>query len=474
MLDISRHNAVEYFDWPAIRDYGVKGVIIRIGGRGVVQHELYDDVSFYQHYLGAKSAGLHVGVYFFSYALTEAEATEEAQMTVNILRSCKAELDMPVYIDIEDYTESDYTDRQHERAGKAACTKVVDAFCRTVKEAGYYPGVYCNKYFAEELLDDSVFEGRSLWLAHYAQECGYKANKVSMWQYSNTGKVDGYSGKNLDVNRCYVNYPAVIAGKIAYYEHGQTVELPPDAPDWVVTIPPTCTSNGAESIIVNGNEYEQRIVSARHGNGISYVLPGTQASFHAGRYVSQDDLPEDCCRQDSKEYDDTLEQARRSGGMLLRRCEICGEILSVERFSSGSCDHVYREKTTTAATCTSEGTAESVCEKCGFTGIERVTGVTEHVPGAIRYCEGTGGNQPYYGQFCCVCQQRVFASFNFIPGDVNGDLKTDAEDARLTLRYSVNLETIRSIYLKNADFNADGVIDPADARLILRRAVNLE
>ena len=476
VLDISRHNAVEYFDWPALRDAGVMGVIIRVGGRGVVQHELYDDVSFYQHYLGAKSVGLHVGAYFFSYALTEAEAVEEAQRTVDVLRSCRAELDMPVYIDIEDYTESDYTDNQHERAGKAACTKVVDAFCNTVKEAGYYPGVYCNKYFAEYLLEDSVFEGRSLWMAHYASECGYRENTVSMWQYTGTGTIDGYAGKYIDKNRCYVNYPAVISGQISYYEHGQTYVPPATAgmPDRITTIRPTCTQNGAESLVKDGTEYEQRILNAQHGQACAYVCEGDYALPAAGQCLAASELPEGCVKEGNDGYSEALAQARKDGGCRFTRCGTCGEVLNTEYYFPSSCDHVFEEEVVTVPTCKNEGLSRSVCTKCGKVGAEKILGKADHLPGELRYCPEENGNQPYYGQFCCVCQQRLFASFNFIPGDVDGNLKTDSYDARLALRHATRLEQIGFIYLKNADFNKDGAIDPADARLILRRAVNLE
>ena len=475
VLDISRHNAVENFDWPAIRDAGVKGVIIRVGGRGVVQHELYDDVSFYQHYLGAKAAGLHIGAYFFSYALTEAEAKEEAQMTINILRACKAEIDMPVYIDIEDYVEADYFDDQHIRAGKTVCTKVVNAFCDTVKAAGYYPGIYCNKFFAETLLNESVFNGRSLWLAHYAEECGYDKTPVDMWQYSSSGKVKGYSGQNLDVNHCYVNYPALISGKITTTEkEQQTVAPKKDNLDWVTTQPPACWKDGTESVMKDGAVYQQRIVRGGHTEETEYVFVGKNTALHAGQTFSPEKTKGTFYKKGDAQYDNAVTKIANNDGCRFTCCEKCGEILKIENSTHSDCKHDFKEHTVTVATCAVEGLTKTVCSKCGFTARETVIKRTEHTPGAMRYNDGTDGSDPFYSQFCTVCRERVYTSYNFIPGDVDGDLMTTAQDARLALRHSTKLEEIPYIYLKNADFNHDGVIDPGDARLILRRSVNLE
>ena len=472
VIDISRHNAVEYFDWPAVKKSGVEGVIIRVGGRGYgLQHDLYDDVAFYQHYTGAKAAGLHIGAYFFSYALNEEQAEEEAQMTINILRSCRADLDMPVYIDIEDYAESDYTDDQHVRAGKAVCTKVVDTFCNTIQKAGYYPGVYCNKFFAQTLLDQSVFTGRALWIAHYAAECGYKDTPVGMWQYSSTGHVDGYAGKNLDVNRCYVNYPAVISGRISV----QTpVATPADGREWITTKGSACTEQKTENIFSNGVLYEQHTGCSGHSAAVGYVMTGDVGALHAGRLISFADVPDNCRSENDARYQSTLDQAIQNGGCRFKCCGSCGEILTAEFYAPSDCRHSFTETIISGATCTAEGRQKTVCERCGFVRQESVITQTEHTPGDMYYREEENGGRPYYARFCCVCQQRLFASYDFIPGDVNGDFKTDAADARLTLRCATNLETISYIYLKNADFDRDDQITPADARLILRRSVNLE
>lgn len=495
VIDISRHNAVKNFNWSVMKAAGLQGVILRIGGRGVLQHDLYDDVAFFEHYQRAKAAGLHIGAYFFSYALTEAEAKEEAQMTINILRSCNAKLDMPVYIDIEDYVESDYTDDQHERAGKAVCTKVVDTFCNTIKAAGYYPGVYCNKNFAEKLLDKSVFTGRSLWIAHYASVCGYTQSTVNMWQYTNSGTVNGYSsgGKNLpiDMNRCYVNYPGIIAGTISETAHtnpnptpGKNEETttnsnvadktPTVQRNWEVTKAPTCTEDGVESIFEGSQVYMKRSVRATHAEGVNAVLRDNSVTLTAGQIYDLKSNTDKYYDEKSEFYNARCSTVKADGGCMFRYCPTCGEILNVDFYYKTSCRHEYQEQTVNAATCTKEGVKKTVCGKCGKTGSETVLQRSEHTTGAMQYYEATDSSPSYYGILCGLCKNLMYASYNMIAGDVDGNFKVEAADARLTLRHAIGLEQISMEYQKNADYDKNGSIEPEDARRILRKSVNLE
>ena len=489
VIDISRHNAVGNFNWSAIKAAGVMGVILRVGGRGYgSDKQLYDDVAFYQHYTRAKAAGLHIGAYFYSYALTEAQAKEEAQLTIDLLRSYNAKLDMPVYIDIEDYVEDDYTDNQHARAGKAACTKVVDTFCKAIKNAGYYPGVYCNKNFAENLLDKSVFEGRALWIAHYASVCGYTQSKVGMWQYTSSGKVNGYSGQYLDMNICYVNYPAVIAGTVSHTNPNPTPaggeEKQPDTNvadptptvqrNWELTKAPTCTEDGVESIFEGATVYMKRSVAAAHGEAVNCVLRTADETLQAGQVYDLQKNADKYYDETSPYYQAKCSDARNNGGCLFSYCSDCGEILKVDYYYKSGCSHDYQAQVISAASCTKEGVTKTVCSKCGKTGSEYVAERTEHTSGDMQYYEGTSGAPSYYGILCSKCSHLMYASYNFIAGDVDGNMKVDSADARLTLRHAIGLEQISTEYRRNADYNSDGVIDPADARLILRKSVNLE
>ncbi len=498
VIDISRHNAVGNFNWNAIKAAGVMGVIIRVGGRGYGSAKsLYDDTAFYQHYTGAKNAGLHVGAYFFSYALNTAQAKEEAQMTINILRSCNAKLDMPVFIDIEDYAESDYVDTQHQKAGRAACSTVVNTFCDTVKNAGYYPGVYCNKNFAENLLDQSVFTSdRALWIAHYASACGYTRNTVHMWQYTGTGKVSGYSGTYLDMNRCYVNFPLLISGGgtinpqhttpnptpgVSETTTAKPVTPPVTEPpkpvvkrEWETTQAPTCTEDGMASLFEGTRLFAKRSLSVAHSNPVNCVLRDETAIPGAGETFDLNANKDRFYSEANSFYLTKCAEVNANGGCRFQYCPDCNEILQVNFYYKSSCSHAYAEQVVSEPTCDREGVGKTVCAKCGKTGSEYVIPREEHTPGAMTYMESTQASPACYGILCSVCGRLTYASYNVLAGDVDGDMEVTAADARLTLRHTVSLEQIAEEYLLNADFNNDGSIEAEDARLILRKAVNLD
>ncbi|MBE6717523.1 MAG: CHAP domain-containing protein [Ruminococcaceae bacterium] len=206
VMDISQWNAPSELNWTKLKAEGVKGVIIRIGGRGSSgEKSIYADDSFLQHYKAAKAAGMHVGVYFFSYALSKAEAIAEAQYTVDTLKKNNCVLDLPVYIDMEDLPG----DTQHITAGKTVCSMVIDEFCKTVENAGYYAGIYTNLDFARNLINHDLFEGRSAWIAQWGPDVCTFNGRVDMWQYTENGKLDG-AACDLDLNRMYIDYPALI------------------------------------------------------------------------------------------------------------------------------------------------------------------------------------------------------------------------------------------------------------------------
>lgn len=206
VVDISQWNAPSELDWTKLKAAGVQGVIMRIGGRGASgEKKIYADVSFVEHYNAAKAAGLHIGVYFFSYALTKDEAIAEAQYTVDTLKANNCILDLPVYIDMEDLPG----DSQHMDAGKTVCSMVLDEFCNVIENAGYYAGIYTNLSFARELINKEIFEGRSAWVAQWGPDVCTHNGRVDMWQYTENGKLDG-AKCDLDLNRLYIDYPSII------------------------------------------------------------------------------------------------------------------------------------------------------------------------------------------------------------------------------------------------------------------------
>lgn len=190
-IDVSRYQG--QIDWQQVKAAGVEFVMIRAGFRGYGQAGVMGEDAMAQvNYQGAKEAGLKVGCYFFSQAITVEEAVEEAEYVMDII--AQWELDMPLVYDWE-CLAADYRTMGVDARLLTDCTK---AFCDTVKLAGYEPMVYFNpnQSYKEMYLEELTDYG--FWLAMYSDEMDYPY-KVDMWQYTNEGTVPGITGK-VDIN----------------------------------------------------------------------------------------------------------------------------------------------------------------------------------------------------------------------------------------------------------------------------------
>lgn len=150
----------------------------------------------------AKSNGVPVGVYWYSYATTPDEARKEAAVCLSVIKGKTFEY--PVYFDIEEPSVL--------AKGKAACTAIAKAFLETVEKAGYFVGIYSSKSHLESCFTEELRTRYAVWVAHYGVEKTTYHGQCGIWQKSSTGKVYGISG-NVDVNECYVDYPAAIKKK---------------------------------------------------------------------------------------------------------------------------------------------------------------------------------------------------------------------------------------------------------------------
>lgn len=191
-IDVSKFQSS--INWQKVKNAGINFVIIRCGYRGYGSGVLVQDPMFASHITGAKAAGLRVGIYFFSQAISKAEAVEEASMAVKLARQYG--INMPIAID------SEYANGGAGRAdglSKLARTDITIAFCNTVANAGYKPMVYASKSWFSDHLDVSRFPSSyRIWVAHYAKTCGY-TGRYDIWQNTSKGSVDGVKG-NVDMN----------------------------------------------------------------------------------------------------------------------------------------------------------------------------------------------------------------------------------------------------------------------------------
>jgi GH25 family lysozyme M1 (1,4-beta-N-acetylmuramidase) len=188
-IDVSKYQ--QNVDWEIVADSGISFVMIRIGGRGYGQAgNLYTDELAQSHYQGARAAGLKVGAYFFSQAISVEEAREEAQYAMEL--TADWQLDMPIVFDWEYVSDTART----ANTDAETVTACAAAFCDTILTAGKQPMIYVrpelNKLHLEQL---AAYDH---WVAWYSDTMDY-TNEFAMWQYTKTGKVPGISG-NVDIN----------------------------------------------------------------------------------------------------------------------------------------------------------------------------------------------------------------------------------------------------------------------------------
>ena len=196
-IDVSKYQS--NIDWNKVKKAGVNFVIIRIGYRGYgASGTLVQDPMFEEHFTNARNAGLKVGVYFFTQAVTEDEAREEAQGCNWVLNGRK--LDYPIYYDTEASTSPNGTGRA-DGLGKEDRTKCAIAFCEEVKSLGYKPGVYASTTWFRKRVDLAALRKYTIWNAHY----GVSSSPIDcdMWQGTEKARINGYSGE-LDANISYM------------------------------------------------------------------------------------------------------------------------------------------------------------------------------------------------------------------------------------------------------------------------------
>lgn len=195
-IDVSKHN--NKIDWESVKAAGVDFVIIRCGYRGSKSGYLVEDPRFKENIEGAQAAGLKVGIYFFTQAITEVEAVEEASMVLTLCREYK--LALPIFID----TEGAGGGGRADQLDKETRTKVCRAFCRTIDNNGFHAGVYASKSWFENNVDATQFQDYYIWLAQYSRQTTYGGH-YDLWQYTSSGTINGITTR-VDLDMCYTNF----------------------------------------------------------------------------------------------------------------------------------------------------------------------------------------------------------------------------------------------------------------------------
>lgn len=179
-------------DWAAVKSDNVKFAVLRCG-YGQDQTD-QDDSRFDEYAAACEQYDIPYGAYLFCYARNATEAAGEAQHALRLLEG--KNLTLPIFLDMEDSS-------WQGNLSPSTCAEIATVFCETLSEAGYKVGVYANLYWWNEKLTDDCFDQWYRWVAQYNTTCDYEGT-FHMWQYSETGSVDGIDSK-VDMNYCYLD-----------------------------------------------------------------------------------------------------------------------------------------------------------------------------------------------------------------------------------------------------------------------------
>ncbi len=191
-IDVSSYQGE--IDWQQVAGDGVEFAIIRLGIRGYgSEGRLVLDEYFVRNIEGATAAGIDVGVYFFTQALTPEEAREEAEFVIEALAPYN--LQCTVVLDVEDVNAAG------ARTNVLTMEQWTDnciAFFDRIQEAGYKPMIYGNLKTFMLMLDLTRIEQYPKWFAAYTPYF-YYPYAFSVWQYSDSARVAGITG-DVDLN----------------------------------------------------------------------------------------------------------------------------------------------------------------------------------------------------------------------------------------------------------------------------------
>ena len=250
VIDISKYQPT--VDYQAVKDAGVNGVILRCGLTYWGAQNMGADELFSTHYNGFKKVGMPVGAYYYSAADTIEMAKKEAEFVKTLLVG--KQFAFPIYYDVEN-------DERMSKLSKETLTTIVETFCESLENAGYFVGVYANtNYFQNKLDHARLAKKYTLWLADYRGDNANQSLLRDMWQYTSSGSVKGIAG-NVDVNECYRDFPSVIkmAGLNGFTKEEQSTKpvMPkPSVKTYTVKSGDSFWKIAAEQL-GNGNRYKE-------------------------------------------------------------------------------------------------------------------------------------------------------------------------------------------------------------------------
>ena len=287
-IDVSKYQGE--INWNEVKNSGIDFAFIRIAYRGSSQGVLSIDPYAERNLKGASEAGIPIGVYIFSQAITPKEAQEEARFLLENTKNFN--ISLPYVMDFE-YVGSSSGRLYDANLSRQEATNICRTFCDTINDAGFTPMIYANLSMLENnLYASQISKDYPIWLARYNSYAGYDGD-YEFWQYSSTGTVNGISG-NVDKNFWYTEKAELIKinNEYYYYQNGKFQEdyngllqynenlYLIKQGKWAATYEGLySTSDGNLNYIKNGIMQTTYNGLVKHKNGIWYYIKNGEAQL---------------------------------------------------------------------------------------------------------------------------------------------------------------------------------------------------
>lgn len=198
-VDVSKHNG--NINFRSMKSAGIDYVMIRLGARGYSTGQLSLDDNFVQNIEAAIEADLDIGIYFYSQAINQEEATQEVNFVIQNLAPYKEHINYPVAFDMEKVANDKARIDDLSRDDK---TTITSTFLSGIQAAGYIPMLYGNKEWLIKNVDLAKLQSYDVWLSQEEDIPDYPY-QYTMWQYTTTGVLNGLTG-DANLNICFVSY----------------------------------------------------------------------------------------------------------------------------------------------------------------------------------------------------------------------------------------------------------------------------
>ncbi len=429
-IDVSKHQGK--INWAEVKNSGIEFAMIRVGFRGQTAGQIYEDPYFKTNINGAVSNGVKVGIYFYSCAVNEAEALQEAAWVVNAIQSYR--ITYPVVYDFEDFGRY----RCAGVSGEQATSNAI-AFLDYVKSKGYTPMMYANKNDITNRFNKSRLSGYKFWLAHYTSTTNYTGT-YHMWQYTSNGTVAGISGR-VDMNVAYFRYGAVAEPKHTHdFDNGTVINTSDSKAA-------TCTVDGVKYIRCASCSESKKVtlpaLGHKYGNWITEKkatiteegLQYRQCSVCKEKETKTiDKVKNDKTNTVSNTISNTVNNTISNTVNNTVNNNVGNTNTTIENTVTPSkpqepsdepetCEHVFDELVEEKkATCTEDGYKKTKCSKCGLEAEKEILKSEGHTWGD--WTEVTPATEETEGlekRECGICEEEETQA---IPKKVNNNTTT--------------------------------------------------